>query len=170
MTVMIDRFFGLPQSLIRSGVWANMKPSEWSLYVCLMHDSEQYRTRELVRTDAQLCQSTGMSSRALCDARKKMQERGLVVCERTTGNVYLYTICNPDTGQPYPGHPKTPVLYRKKGENEGGTLPRALDDGGASPPASGAVAQFPPRSPASVADEGPSDSLEKHGVPGVFGD
>src|SRR4051812_19989580 len=115
---MIDKFFGLHQSLIRSGVWASMKPSEQSLYVYLMHESERYRTRELSRTDAQASDLTGLSARSLRDARIKLQEHALVKCGRGAGNVYCYTICNPETGQPYEGDPKVPVIYRKKNSQE----------------------------------------------------
>lgn len=114
MTVMFDRFFGVPQQIIRSGLWAKMKPTEQSVYICLLHESERYRSRELARTDYQLREIVGVSSRALCNARKKLVERRLVQCVRRTGNVYVYTLCNLETGLPWPGNPKTPVLYQKK--------------------------------------------------------
>jgi|SRR5438270_8865965 len=93
---MFDRYFGIPQHVIRSGLWANMKPSQQSLYICLMHESERCSTRLLRRPDASLCELSGLSSRAFCDARKKLQEIGLIQCRRGAGNIYLYTICNPE--------------------------------------------------------------------------
>jgi hypothetical protein len=78
VTVMIDKYFGLPQQVIRDGRWANMKPGEQSLYVCLMHESERYSTRELTRSDAKLEELTGLSSRTFCNSRKKLQELKLV--------------------------------------------------------------------------------------------
>jgi hypothetical protein len=114
VTVMFDRYFGIPQHVIRSGLWASMKPSQQSLYICLMHESERCSTRLLRRTDASLCELTGLSSRAFCNARKKLQELRLVQCHRGTGNIYAYTLCNPVTGIPWPGGPKERFLYRRK--------------------------------------------------------
>jgi hypothetical protein len=114
MTTMFDKFFGMPHYVIRSGTWAVMKPAEQSLYTCLLHDSERYRTRELQRTDAQICELAGLSSRACRDARIKLAEGGLVRYKRGSGNVYVYTLCNPETGEPWPGDPKEPIRYIKK--------------------------------------------------------
>lgn len=130
MTVMFDRYFGIPQHVVRAGVWSQMKPSEQSLYVCLMHDSERYSTRQLRRTDAVLCGLTGLSARAFCNARKKLQERGLVRCRRGSGNVYVYTLCDPQTSAPWPGDPKQPIRYQKKSapqnETPGSTAPSGV--------------------------------------------
>jgi hypothetical protein len=116
MTTMFDKFFGMPHYVIRSGIWAAMKPGEQSFYTCLLHDSERYRTRELQRTDAQICGLAGLSSRACRDARIKLQERGLVRYKRGSGNVYVYTLCNPETGEPWPGDPKRQIQYIKKSD------------------------------------------------------
>jgi len=114
VTVMFPRFFGVPQKVIREGLWAKMKPSEQSLFVCLLHESERCSTRELARTDAQLYALSGVSPRAFCNARKKLQERGLILYQRGRGNVYIYAICDPEAGLPWPGDPKEPVRYKKK--------------------------------------------------------
>lgn len=129
MTVMFDRHFGFPHFVIRSGVWAEMKPSEQSLYVCLLHESERCSTREIQRTDSSVCLLTGLSSRTLCNARKKLQERGLLVCRRAHGNIYIYTICNPETGKPWPGHPKQRILYRRKEPASNPTTERETTQG-----------------------------------------
>jgi hypothetical protein len=128
MTTMFAEFFGMPQRVIRSGIWAKMKPSERSLYVCLFHDSERYRTRELQRTDSQICELAGLSSRACRDARIKLAERGLLRYKRGSGNVYVYTLCNPGTGEPWPGDPKKPIRYIKKAN------PITSADAGSVPP------------------------------------
>jgi hypothetical protein len=116
MTTMFDKFFGMPQSVIRSGTWAAMKPAEQSLYTCLLHDSERYRTRDLQRTDAQMYQLAGVSSRACRDARIKLQERGLIRYKRGRGAIYVYSLCNPETGEPWQGDPKRPIRYIKKSD------------------------------------------------------
>jgi hypothetical protein len=120
VTVMIERYFGIPQHVIRMGLWAQMKPSEQSLYVCLMHESERYSTRRLRKTDAYLSKLAGLSPRAFCNARKKLQERKLVECKRGGGNIYEYTICNPETGFPWIGDSKARIPYLKKQIDEQG--------------------------------------------------
>jgi hypothetical protein len=113
VSVMIDRYFGLSQHVLRSGLWARMKPGEQNLYVCLMHESERYSTRKLTRTDAALRELTGLSSRTFCNSRKKLREWNLITCTRGQGNVYCYEICNPQTGRPWDGDPKQRVVYQK---------------------------------------------------------
>ena len=113
VTTMIERWFGVPWDVFRDGRWASMKPGEQNLYLYLMHESERYSTRELRRTDDELSQLTEMSSRTFCNSRKKLQELKLIVCARGAGNVYLYKICDPRTGMPWPGDPKKPIEYKK---------------------------------------------------------
>jgi len=159
VTVMFDRYFGLPQHVIRSGQWAQMKPSEQSLYVCLMFESEHYSSREIKKSDADLHNLTGLSPRAFCNARKKLQERGLVFCRRGRGNVYVYVICNPETGSAWPGDPKHRIVYRRKqdlaAEGEVGMHVR-------SPSTSASAVQSLPAAPI---HRNPERPLESHGVP-----
>lgn len=138
MTVMFDRFFGLPQQVLRSGLWKVMRPGEKDLYVFLMAESERCCSRQLGCTDKEIAERVGVKARTLCNARKKLQERGLITCVRQRGNRYQYVICDPSTGQPYPGNPKERMVYVKK-------------------PQAGPI-QSQPSAPLS----------EGHGLPGVF--
>ena len=131
MTTMIDKWFGIPYAPLRSGQWAKLTPSEQHLYIALMHDSERYSTRELQRTDEQICALVGVKPRSLCNARKKLQELGLIVCQRGRGNVYRYVLCNPETGRPWPGPPKVRVDLKKKDKPE---APAAADPTGPPTP------------------------------------
>lgn len=110
----------MPQAVIRDGLWARMRPGEQSLYIFLMHQSERYRTRVIAATDSQISQATGTASRTLCNARKKLQEHGLVQYRAGTGNKYVYTICDPSTRQPYPGDPRIPQRTGAKSEARAG--------------------------------------------------
>lgn len=116
MTVMFPEFFGMPQSVIRTRLWAQMKARERTLYTVLLHESERYCSRQLQRTDAELSELSGVCTRSIRDARIKLQEYGLVRSQRGRGNVYTYTMCNPETGQPWPGNPKSPIAYIKKAD------------------------------------------------------
>ncbi len=114
MTVMIGRFFGLPQELIRRGIWKQMKPGEIDLYTCLAHRSERNRNRKLMVSDAEVHEEVGTAARTLCNARKKLQERGLIKYERERGGRYTYELCDPSTGRPYPGPSNVPVIPTKQ--------------------------------------------------------
>lgn len=109
MTVMFDSFFGVHPHLVRSGIWARMKAGEKDLYIFLCHQSEKFQTREFSATDAQVRDGVGAASRTLCDARKRLQEKGLVRYRAGHGNKYQYTMCNPRTLEPYPGDPRDRV-------------------------------------------------------------
>ena len=95
VTVMTDKFFGVHPEVIRSGRWADVKPGKKDLYIYLMEESERCCTREMRRTDSQITDAIGATGRTLCNARKKLQEFGLLRCRKGEGNKYIYTICNP---------------------------------------------------------------------------
>jgi hypothetical protein len=113
VTVMLDSWFGIHPHIVRSGLWAKMKPSEQNLYIHLMERSEFFCSREFQVKDCDLKASVGVSPRAACNARKKLQEYGLIQYKAGLGNRYTYTICDPKTKQPYPGDPKTPIRMPK---------------------------------------------------------
>jgi len=147
MTVMIESFFGLHPHVIRSGLWAKMKPGEKDLYVFLMAESERRCTREITTTDALVETKVGAAPRTLCNARKKLQEHGLIKYRCGQGNKYTYVICNPKTRQPYSGLPREPIRLPKKVRNE--TNPSGCSE----KPESSAVEGVP---------------LQVSGLPGIF--
>src|SRR5438874_12161293 len=114
MTVMLDSFFRVHPHLVRSGLWAKMKPGQKDLYIFLMAESERCCTREITATDEQVTAAVGAASRTLCNARKKLQEYGLIRYKPGQGNRYRYTICNPKTREPYPGDPRQPIVVPKR--------------------------------------------------------
>lgn len=114
MTVMLDSFFGVHPWLLRNGRWAKMKPGEKDLYLFLMEESERRCTRELTATDAEITVAVGTASRTLCNARKSLQGYRLIRYKASHGNKYRYVICNPKTGEPYPGDPRQPMVVPKR--------------------------------------------------------
>lgn len=134
---MLDSWFGIPPHIVRSGLWAKMKPSELRLYGYLMERSEFYCSREFQMKD---CDLQGVSPRAACNARKKLQEYGLIQYKAGLGNRYTYTICDPKTKQPYPGDPKIAIVMPKRSRsNAEETLiasPRQERQKAAAPPQS----------------------------------
>jgi hypothetical protein len=153
LTVMIDSFFGIHPWVIRSGLWPKLKPGEVNLYIYLLEQSERFCTRQITATDAQIEKAVGTAPRTLCNARKKLQEHGLIHYERGQGNKYEYTICDPKTGQPYPGNPRDPMVVPKRSRSQGA-------DSATTTPSPVTVAQQP-ASPKEL-------PLESHGLPGVF--
>ena len=161
MTVMIDSFFGVHPSLLRSGLWARMKPGEKDLYLYLMEESERCCTRVITATDPQVTRSVGTASRTLCNARKRLQEYGLIQYQSGHGNKYTYTICNPKTRQPYPGDPRVPMhVSRRARVSQNGPQPLA-----ASPPPK--QVQKPSLGIAKPSRQ-QEVALENYGLPGVF--
>jgi len=122
---MIDSFFGIHPFVVRFGLWAKMMPSERSLYVYLMERSEFYCSREFQAKDSDLRASVGVSGRAACNARKKLQEYGLIRYKAGLGNRYTYTICDPKTKQPYLGDPKVPLAMPKRLRSNADETPTA---------------------------------------------
>jgi hypothetical protein len=156
---MIDSFFGVHPCLLRSGLWRKLKPGERDLYLCLMEESERCCTRELTTTDVEVRRLVGTAPRTLCNARKKLQEHGLIRYKAGEGNRYTYTICNPKTGQPYPGDPRTPLVMPKRGLRKDGELPlRSFS----STPRKETQADSPKSSRAE------QETPESYGLPGVF--
>jgi len=152
---MLDSFFGVHPLVIRSGLWARMLPGQQSLYIYLMEESERCCTREIKRADQEITATVGVAARTLCNARKKLQEYGLVVCRRGEGNKYTYTICNPVTKLPYPGPPREPLVCAKRIR---GNANDSITD---KSPLNGTHS-------AKSTDAPGHEARERHGVPGIF--
>lgn len=155
VTVMIDKFFGVHPYVTRSGLWAKMKPGAKDLYIYLMAESERNCTREMKRTDAVITLAVGVSGRTLCNARKKLQEFGLILCKKGEGNKYNYVICDPLTHQPYPGDPRVSITCAKRGR--AAESPSSGDKQVAGGVAVGAAIRY-----------GDKGCIEQHGISGVF--
>jgi len=159
---MLDKFFGVHPHVTRSGLWAKMKPGEKDLYIYLMAESERCCTREMKRTDAQITVGVGVAGRTLCNARKRLQEFGLVRCQKGEGNKYVYSICNPVTGEPYPGDPKEPLTCSKRPTKTNGSA------SGSYSQQQGREGSVSSASANSVQGRACDERLEQHGLRGVF--
>jgi hypothetical protein len=161
LTVMIDSFFGVHPCIVRSGLWAKLKPGEVNLYIYLLEESERLCTRQLTATDDQVRKAVGTASRTLCNARTKLQEYGLIRYERGQGNRYKYTICNPKTGQPYPGDPREPMVVPRRSRSQG-------QDSEKITPSRVTIAPQPLSAKPQVRTQPKELPLASHGLPGVF--
>lgn len=148
--MMIERFFGQPQELVGEGILKKLKPGELILYTYLMWKSERCCSRVVKAKDSEITAAVGVASRTLCNARKKLQELGLMLYQAGPGNIYIYTVCDAKTRQPYPGDPTTKIEYQKRASK------RSEDVKPASP-----LGTTPTRKAPKSADERP----ETYGVP-----
>ncbi len=100
-------FFPVPQVVIDSGLWKRMGNAQRSLYIALLRIAERRRTRCFAVADGVLAESAGVSTRAIRDARIKLWEYKLILYEPNSGRPHVYTLCDPRTNKPFPGHPKS---------------------------------------------------------------
>ncbi len=114
MSVMIPRFSGFPPELFEKGIAPKVSNTGLRLYIFLCRHSDRKSSRQFAVSDKEISQHTGASVRALRDARINLTTLGLVVCQRSPGDAYLYSLCDPNTGRPYPGDPKTRLQYTKR--------------------------------------------------------
>jgi hypothetical protein len=114
MTYMLGRFTGYPPHIFESGVVAEIKDSSFRLYIFLTRVSDQKSSREFAILDSAISQRAGISPRSLTGARSELKRVGWIQCERAPGQGYLYRMCDPETGKPFPGDPRTPAPYKKR--------------------------------------------------------
>jgi hypothetical protein len=114
MSVMIGRYSGFPPELFEKGIVLNMSGGSLRLYLFLLRQSDRKSSRQFTVTDQEISQQTGASTRMFSHARNNLLSLGLIHCQRPIGGSYVYTICDPETGQPYPGDPKVRAPYTSK--------------------------------------------------------
>ena len=114
MTVMIAEFFGLPHSLVRGGKLKKLNGTAVRLLILLWHESERLCTRELTLTDRHLTRFVKAHRNSLAAARTELKDAGLVVAEPFGPKGFLYQLCNPETGKPWPGPANVKIPYVKK--------------------------------------------------------
>jgi hypothetical protein len=115
MSVMFPKYFGVPWSSLRDGKMKGLSGMATKVYVALYHESEHYCTRELKRTVAQLQELVGGSPNSHAKARAELIRAGLVQAEPFGSEGFVFALCDPETGQPWPGDPKERVIYQRKG-------------------------------------------------------
>lgn len=164
MTTMAGPFFGIPQAAVRLGKLKNLSGVAAKLYLGLWHDSERFSTRELTRTVAQLQALVGGSPNSHAKARRELSQAGLVVAEAYGPEGFVFHLCNPETGKPWPFDPREPVPYeRRKSLSAGGR--KAPAKAKKPPKIDGAGTSFPfgsnnPICSSAALSRQPSPSLE----------
>jgi hypothetical protein len=83
-----NRFFG-------SGTAAKLGSSASLVYLALCEHANRDSNNTFKASDRALASETGLGTRTICDARKRLCERGLVSISRSEGQSYVYTISKP---------------------------------------------------------------------------
>src|ERR1039458_5817947 len=115
MTVMIPEFFGMPHSVIRDRKLKNLSGVALRLYIALWHESERYCTRELTRTTKALIDLVGGARNSHNKARAELVRAGLVIAASIGTEGFIFHLCDPKTGKPWPLDPRVKVAYQPKG-------------------------------------------------------
>lgn len=121
---MFEPFFGIPQETVRLGKLKHLSGVGAKLYMALCYESERRRTRELTLTVAQLRKLVGGAPNSHVKARNELRDEGLIELEERGSSGFLFRICNPETGRPWPGNPKERVRYQRRGAT-GSDTPQA---------------------------------------------
>jgi hypothetical protein len=110
---MIPRFIGIPPEFYDSPKCIEMSHATARFYGFLFWTSHRYSSLQFDVKDKEILNRTNLSLRTLADARKDLSQRGLILCVRQQQG-YRYVICDPNTGQPFPGDPKDQLLSPRK--------------------------------------------------------
>ena len=111
---MIAEFFGLPHSLVRGGGLKKLNGTSMSVLIFLWYESERLRSRELTLKDSYITRFVKAHRNSLATARTELKRAGFVIVEPFGPKGFVYQLCDPGTGQPWPGPPDVQIKYVKK--------------------------------------------------------
>jgi hypothetical protein len=113
---MIPRYIGIPPEFYDSPKCIEMSHATARFYGFIFWMSHRCSSLQFDVADEDVVKRTTLSPRTLADARKDLSQRGLILCVRQQRG-YRYVICDPSTGQPFPGDPKAQLIHpRKRGK------------------------------------------------------
>lgn len=95
MPVEIGPFSKIPSKFFGSGIASSLGTSPSLLYIALCENANRNNGNTFRASDKALASETGLGTRTICDARKKLIEYGLIFCSREDGQSHKYTIENP---------------------------------------------------------------------------
>lgn len=117
-TVNIGHFTKIPHRLFGSGTARNLKPSATLLYIALCDHANRNSSNTFKASDKALASDTALSTRTICNARKRLIEKRLITCTRERGQSYFYTLVVPSWNWvPVAERPRTklePRAYRAR--------------------------------------------------------
>jgi len=81
-----------PRMFFGSGTAASLGPPATVLFLALCEHANRKGENTFKVSDNSLAADSSYSPRTICDARKLLQERGLITCSRADGASYVYTL------------------------------------------------------------------------------
>jgi len=90
--VNVGRFTMIPRMFFGSGTAASLGPPATVLFLALCEHANRKGENTFKVSDNSLAADSSYSPRTICDARKLLQERGLITCSRADGASYVYTL------------------------------------------------------------------------------
>jgi hypothetical protein len=88
----LGRFSKMPRMFFGSGKAAELGSSASILYLALCEHANRHGKNSFKVSDRALASDTGLGSRTICDARKRLVEFKLIECERAPGQSFNYTL------------------------------------------------------------------------------
>jgi hypothetical protein len=90
--VEIKPFTKIPNKFFGSGTAATLGPSASITYFALCEHANRKGDLTFRASDKALASDTGLGTRTICDARKKLMEKRLITCKRVPGQSFVYTL------------------------------------------------------------------------------
>jgi hypothetical protein len=92
MPVEIGPFSKMPSKFFGSSMAASLGPAASLFFLALCEHANRHEENQFKASDRALASETGYSPRKICDARKRLTERGLIFCSRQEGRSFEYTL------------------------------------------------------------------------------
>ena len=85
-------FSKMPSKIFGSGTAAMLGTSASLCYLALCEQANRNSSNTFKASDRAIASETGLSPRTVCDARKRLIEKGLIQCARQHGQSFTYTL------------------------------------------------------------------------------
>ena len=92
MPVEIGPFTKIPSKFFSSATASSLGHPASLVFLALFEHANRHESNTFKASDKALASETGYGPRTLCDARKRLMERGLIACEQKKGTSYTYTL------------------------------------------------------------------------------
>jgi len=91
-SVDIGAFTKIPNKFFSSGTASAIGASASLFYLALCENANRNSSTEFKASDRAISSETGLGTRTIIDARKRLLEKGLISCVREKGESYVYTL------------------------------------------------------------------------------
>ncbi len=101
-TVDVGPYTKIPNRFFGSGTAANLGCSASLVYLALLEHANRNSSNTFKASDRAIASETGLGTRTICNARKRLSERGLISISRPEGQSYTYTVLQAFAGMDSP--------------------------------------------------------------------